>query len=121
MYLCIILSIFFFMYYPLTSSISNGLLALYRSNERTINTIQYNTAALCVCSLYDCISNSCIIFKKSQVQVLVLEADLYDRMSWGEEQERGGPFIGHGRKYTEWWWAMAEANKVKTFLSFYFE
>ena len=26
------------MYYPLTSSISNGLLALYWSNERTINT-----------------------------------------------------------------------------------
>jgi len=34
------------MYYPLTSSIYNGLLALYRSNERTINTIQYNTVGL---------------------------------------------------------------------------
>ena len=38
LYLCIILSILFSMYYPLTSSISNGLLALYRSNERTLNT-----------------------------------------------------------------------------------
>lgn len=77
------------------------------------------TAALYVCCLYDCTSKSCIIFKRSQVQVLVLEADLYDQMPWGEEQERDSPFIGHGRKYTEWWWAMAEANKVKTFLSFY--
>lgn len=28
--------------------------------------------------------------------------------------------IGHRRKYTEWWWAMTEANKVIIFLSFYF-